>query len=236
MGMEISIVKTKSNINLGELYMILDILEDCFDWYLGKDEDDKPKKWIELNKFCQSLTKNAILAKIQENNKPKRMSEFIKGLSERKFAFYLILIYNSISEHETGNSHLFFDRNRLPMSEDLVYSSSNILRNLFLSCKHDIWNGPIGDYVVELDKNKILTMYNTWGKYRFKLKLSKWIGYFMPTIGRRILDDCIEDLNVFDSYIEVKDMEYYLRTIENVAKDIEQETDTFTKLWLISSY
>ena len=65
------------------------------------------------------------------------------------------------------------------------------------------------------------------------MNMAKWIGWFFPNVGYRIVKDCMRELGLNDYWVDVDDLIYYKNEIEKVAKFMNPDTD---RLWLVSSY
>ena len=109
------------------------------------------------------------------------------------------------------------------------------IHHLLLGCRVKDNFGPDGDYVVELDKEKVLKLTRQWIGKRTKLKIAKWVGYFMPNVGKRILQDCISELGLTDRYVDIHDMEYYCEKMTETRKAMDNSSPS-DRFWMISSY
>ena len=230
MGLEITVAKT-TGVNLEELYAVHDAVREM-DWYLGDDRSKRAERWIELKNKCMTLTKNQVLDKLPPEE--VRLTEFMKSLDEVQFKVYLGMLVDSISPHEDGNTHLNFDYDKFP-AKDLWFSCSRNLHRILLGCRAKDNFGPDGDYVVELDQEKVLKLVKLWVGKRTKLKIAQWIGYFFPNVGSRILQDCQLELCVNDSYVDIHDMEHYMEKLVQTGKAMDQSSPS-DRFWMISSY
>lgn len=230
MGLDISVVRTPKNIDLEEIYAVRDAVESGFYWYLGDDKEKRAEKWKELKDKCKSLTKADILTNISG---PEDLVKCLKQIPDDVFATCLAWVVASIAEHQDGNTHLFFDYDKLP-GKTVFDSCSWNLQELFLQCKVD---GkalrPCGDGIVEIDPDKVCAMYENWKGKSFKLWLAKWIGYCSERIGFNILVDCMRELGVKDEFVDFSDAKHYAACIK---KAVDETLDTDERLWLISSY
>jgi hypothetical protein len=232
MGLDISIIRTTKDIDLGDLYAIKEAVETGYDWYLGrKGKESDLETWKELKAKCKSITKNDLLEHIRSGD--QHLVKQLEEIPESKFNEYLAMIYDSISEHEDGNTHLNFDYDKLP-GTDIFNSCSWNLRALFLECKkNQTMNNQCGDFIYELDEYKIWNMAERWRRMSFKLKLARWIGYFSKRVGYNILRDCLQDLGVEDAFVDFQDARHYQRGILKVARDV---LDSNNRYWIVSSY
>lgn len=230
MGLEISIVET-SGVNLEELYAVYDAICEM-DWYLGDDRESRGERWTELRNKCANLTKEQVLAEVDTSLKEAR---FIEGLDDTQFKTYLGMLVDSISPHANGNTHLHFDCDKFP-EKDLWFSCSGNLHSLLMECMVDNGFGPCGDCVVELDKGKVKQLASRWRRKKTKIAIAKWVGYFLPNAGERILQDCIMELGLPDKYIEVHDLEYYYGRLIETGEAIDKSGDKDDRFWMISSY
>lgn len=230
MGLDISIVVTPKELDLEKLYAVLDAVENGFYWYLGDDQGGRAEKWKELKAKCQSLTKEDVLRNISG---PEDLVKCLDDMSDSDFEEYMGFVFGSIAKHEDGNTHLFFNRDKLP-GWDVFDSCSWNLRDLFLDCKKDGRTlRPCGDFVCELDPYRIWDMERKWQRKSFKFWLAKWIGYFSERVGFNILGSCLNELGVKDSFVDIQEVEYYKSCMEKVVRETK---DTNHRIWLVSSY
>ena len=179
-----------------------------------------------------TLTKGRVLDKLPPEE--VRLAEFLQSLDDVQFRVYLGMLVDSISPHEDGNTHLNFDYDRFP-EKDLWFSCSSNLHHMLLECRARNDFGPCGDYVVELDKEKVKALASKWIGKRMKIRLAKWIGYLLPNVGRRILYDCILELGLSNGYVDVHDLEFYCKQLESTRDAIDKSCKN-DQLWMISSY
>ena len=230
MGLDISVIRTPKNIDLEAVYAIREAIESGYDWYLGDDKDSRSKKWVELKDKCRSLTKQDVLAHISE---PKDLVKCINDMTDSDFNIYLCWIVSSISPHQDGNTHLNFDYDKLP-GRTIFDARSWNLKDLFTQCEvSGKTERPCGDSILEVDPDKVCVMWKNWRRMSFKISLSKWIGYFSERVGFNILQDCLEELGVKDTFVGSLDVKWYMKYIGETAKATMDED---CRLWLVSSY
>ena len=230
MGLEITVAMT-SGVNLEELYAVHDAVREM-DWYLGDDRSRRAEKWIELKNKCMTLTKGQVLDKLPSEE--VRLAEFLRSLDDVQFKVYLGMLVDSITPHVDGNTHLNFDYDKFP-AKDLCFSCSSNLHHLLLGCRVKDNFGPDGDYVVELDKEKVKELVAVWKGKKTKIGIAKWVGYFMPAVGERILQDCISELGLMDRCVDIHDMEHYCEKMIETGKAMDNSRPS-DRFWMISSY
>ena len=232
MGLDISIIKTPRSIDLAKIYAVREAVVEGFPWYLGDDKSQRAARWTELKDKCKSLTKEQVLANVSE---PEDLVNTIKQMSDDEFNDCLSWIVSSISPHQDGNTHLDFDYDKLP-GRTIFDSCSWNLKELFAQCKMEDDNSlyPCGDFILEIDPDKVCVMWKKWKRMSFKISVAKWIGYFSKRIGFNILRDCLEELEVKDTLVvDFSDVRWYMKHIEEVATS---SIDEDCRLWLVSSY
>ena len=230
MGLDISIIKTPRSIDLAKIYAVREAVEEGFSWYLGDDRSQRAAYWTELKDKCKSLTKDQVLANVSE---PKDLIATIKKMSDVEFNTCLFWIIDSISPHQDGNTHLSFDCNKLP-GRTIFDSCSWNLKDLFAQCEVSSETlRPCGDFILEIDIDKVCAMWERWKRMSFKISVAKWIGYFSKRVGFNILRDCLDELGVRDTFVEFSDVRRYMKHIGDTVKETLDED---CRLWLVSSY
>lgn len=230
MGLDISIIKTPRSIDLAKIYAVREAVEEGFSWYLGNDKSQRAAHWTELKDKCKSLTKDQVLANV---SKPEDLIATIKKMSDVEFNTCLFWIIDSISPHQDGNTHLSFDYNRLP-GRTIFDSCSWNLKDLFTQCEVSSETlRPCGDFILEIDIDKVCAMWERWKRMSFKISVAKWIGYFSKRVGLNILRDCLDELGVRDTFVEFSDVRRYMKHIGDTVKETLDED---CRLWLVSSY
>ena len=230
MGLDMSIVRTGRDLDLGELYGIRSAVVDGMDWYLGDDKSQRRENYVRLKEKALLLSREKVLNDVDV---PDSTKEFLTGIDKIRFAIYLSWVVGSISDFvDENNTHLGFDWDLLPGITVLDSCSWN-LKDIFNSCAKEGAKYPDGDFTVELDLGKIQEMDKRWRKKGWKMKLAKVVEWFSPVVGSRIANDCAQDLGINDYFIEPRDLLYYKGEIEKVAKFMNTSND---RLWLVSSY
>jgi len=232
MGLDMIVVKTRKDWNYRDVFEVLEAVKDGFDWYLGDDKDKRTQKYGELKKFAMGLTTKDVLDS-RKDGKHKRLDD----MPETEFSKYLACVKNAIQPHQSGNSHMFFDEGCEAMGgKEIAFSTSWGLRNAIAEAKKADDPGDDG-YIIELDKGKLAYMggRQTFG-LGFKLWLAKWIGFFMPEVGARMLYDAARTIGVDASFLEIYDIEQYGRTFKELAKDIKMDGKNGSRYWLESAY
>ena len=231
MGLDISIMRTGKVIDLGQLYTIRNAIVDGMDWYLGDDKSQRRETYLRLKEKALLMSREKVLKDVDV---PDSTKKFLEEIDKSQFAIYLSWVVGSISDFvDENNTHLEFDFDLLPGITVLDSCSWN-LKDIFNECKReDGAKYPDGDFIVELDLEKIQEMDRKWRKKGWKMKLAKVVEWFSPTVGCRIANDCAQDLGISDYFIEPRDLLYYKGEIEKVAKFMNEYND---RLWLVSSY
>ena len=243
MGMEISVIKAKADIDLAKLYSIRIVIDDNFDWYLGDNHDRRQEKYNELLAFAKTLTKEKVLDACKPTDPSKTSArviwDYLNSIPDDEFAKYIEMVIGSIKENTYGNSHLFFEWNNLP-GTSVIDSCSNQLRNVLMTASIPLDNGShevLWDTLTELDESKVDGIMKIWKKNapNWKLSLAKWMNILKPDseIGIRIVDDIIEDsFGGMISYCDEKDIIYF----KNECKKVKDAFEPGYRLWLVSSY
>ena len=223
MGMEFTIVEAEPDVNLADLYRILDVVREGRDWYLGNDPKGKLDKFIGLSAVAEDLTRDEVLSmKMSDNTR-----SLLKDVPVDKFNIYLDMVKKSIGEFREDNSHLFFDYERIPNCTDVYFSCSYSLLNDLRGC-HD---GTVGwGDVVELDPEKVREVATKWNRKSFSIKFAKWIGYFWPAVKWRILTDIWDEFNMGE--MDAPDMLYHKDALNEIAKKMKSGKS----YWLVVSY
>ena len=231
MGLDISVLRCPRTIDLGRVYAVRDAIDENFDWYLGNDNSGRLAKYKELKEFAKGLDKMKVLKAVLAKERTE-LHKYLSEIEDGEFADCISWVIASIQPHEDGNTHLFFDYEKLP-GREIVYSCSWGLRgNLYKCALANKDDNPNGDGVVELDVDAVKNLAREWHKMGFKIKFAKWVGFFLPNAGGRILDDCMKDLGMEDMCHDARELLYFRREIEKVANEVG-ESD---RLWLVSSY
>ena len=229
MGLDVSVMRTGKYIDLGQMYTIMSTVVNGMDWYLGDDKSQRKDAYARMKEKAILLSREKVLADAKVN---ERTRKFLEEMDKTQFGIYLSWVVSSIKDYvDENNTHLEFDWDLLPGMTILDSCSWN-LKDIFEQCS----NGksyPDGDFVVEIDQAKVCELKKKWKAKSFKMKIAKWVGWFLPDTGRRIAEDCMKELGLNDYWIEIDDLLYYKREIEKVAKFIQPSSD---RLWLVSSY
>ena len=231
MGLDISVMRTSKDLDLGQLYAIRNAIVDGMDWYLGDDKTQRKENYLRLKEKALLLSREKVLNDVDV---PDSTKKFLEGIDKDKFATYLSWVVGSIADFvDENNTHLEFDFDLLPGITVLDSCSWN-LKDIFDRCaREDGTSYPDGDFIVELDIGKIAEVNARWMKKGWKMKLAKVVEWFFPIDGCRIANDCAKDLGINDYFIEPRDMLYYKGEIDKVAKFMNPDLD---RLWLVSSY
>jgi hypothetical protein len=231
MGLDISIIRTGRNIDLGQLYAIQSAVANDMDWYLGDDKSQRCDKYVRLKEKALLLSREKVIKDAQVSEQTR---SYLRDMDKDQFAIYLSWVLGTIVDFTSSeNTHLSFDWDLLPGINVLDSCSWN-LKDIFNRCaKEDGTSYPDGDFIVELDLRKIAEENARWKKNGWKMKLAKVVEWFFPTAGGRIATDCAKDLGINDYFIEPRDLLYYKGEIEKVAKFMNESND---RLWLVSSY
>ncbi len=230
MGLDMSVIRTPKNIDLEEIYALLEAIESGYDWYLGDDKGKRQEKWVELKDKCKSLTKDDVLAHTSD---PEDLVKCLNRISDSDFNTYLCWIVSSITNHEDGNTHLNFDYGNLP-GKTIFDSCSWNLYDLFKECRKDGRTlKPCGDFITEIEPYRVWLMGKRWNSKSVALLLAKWIGYFSSRVGYNILNDCLNELGVKDMFVDFQDMKHYH---ESIRKVVDETFGTNDRLWLVASY
>lgn len=230
MGLDISIIKTPRCIDLAKIYAVREAVVGGFPWYLGDDKSQRAARWTELKDKCKSLTKDEVLANASG---PEDLVNTIKQMPDGEFNDCMSWIVGSISPHQDGNTHLNFDYDKLP-GRTIFDARSWNLKDLFTQCEVSGKSPrPCGDSILEVDPDKVCVMWENWRRMSFKISVAKWIGYFSERVGFNILQDCLEELGVKDTFVGSLDVKWYMKYIGEVAKETMDED---CRLWLVSSY
>ena len=230
MGLDISVMRTGKDMDLGQLYTMRNAIVDGMDWYLGDDKTQRRERYVQLKEKALLLDREKVLKDVDV---PDSTKKFLEEIDKDKFATYLSWVVGSISDFvDENNTHLEFDFDLLP-SMTVLDSCSWNLKDIFNSCAKDGARYPDGDFIVELDLGKIQEMDGLWRKKGWKMKLAKVVEWFSPPAGCRIANDCARELGMNDYFIEPSDLLYYRGEIEKVAKFMNESND---RLWLVSSY
>ena len=232
MGLDISVMRSGKDIDLGQLYTIRNAIVDGMDWYLGDDKSQRKETYLRLKEKALFLSREKVLKDVDV---PISTREFLTEIDKNKFAIYLSWVVGSISDFvDENNTHLSFDWDLLPGITVLDSCSWN-LKDIFNRCAKEDGRAkyPDGDFIVELDLGKILEMDRLWRKKGWKMKLAKVVEWFSPIVGSRIVNDCAEDFGLNDKFVNADDLLYYRGEIGKVAKFMNASND---RLWLVSSY
>ena len=141
---------------------------------------------------------------------------------------YLKMLYKSIGDFREDNSHLFFEWDKLP-GKDITFSCSYNLFEL-------VFDGAVRVYknsVSEISLDKLKKILEKLKEKSFKFKLTKWIGYFFPSVADRMVRDMCVELGIErDYWIDVNDLIYYRDELEKIVNEADPEK----RLWVVSSY
>jgi hypothetical protein len=229
MALDMSIVRGPRGMDFAQLYTVRDAVVNGMDWYLGDDKEKRQERYLELKQKALCMSREKVLsdAKIDEKTR-----NYLSEMDRNMFATYLSYVIGSIEDFaDKNNTHMVFDWDMLP-GVTVIDSCSWNLKDIFERCAKP-GDHPDRETIVELDLGKIEELNKVWQKRGFKLKLTKWIGYFFPNVGYRMAKDCMVELGLNDYWIEINDLLYYREEIEKVAKFMQPSND---RLWLVSSY
>lgn len=229
MGFEMTVVETDANINLSDLYRVKDAVEEAFDWYLGNDIKAKLDKFIALQTKASKLTYDEVLsALIEKFGEDSDEVAMFKSVPKLDVEEYLKMLYKSIGDFREDNSHLFFEWDKLP-GKDITFSCSYNLFEL-------VFDGAVRVYknsVSEISLDKLKKILEKLKEKSFKFKLTKWIGYFFPSVADRMVRDMCVELGIErDYWIDVNDLIYYRDELEKIVSEADPEK----RLWVVSSY
>jgi hypothetical protein len=229
MGLETIVVETDAHINLSDLYRVKEAVEDVFDWYLGNDITKKLDKFIALRTKASKLTKQEILDALKtKHGEDSPTYAMFNSIPDRDVEDYLKMLNDAIGEFREDNSHLFFEWEKLPEKE-LATTCSYNLHELLFECAWRVYKNDVS----ELGYDKLKGLYERLNAKSFKFKLTKWIGYFFPSVADRMVQDMCHELGIdVDCWIDVNDLIYY----RDELKGIVDNADTDKRLWLVSSY
>lgn len=234
MGLDISVIRTPKGIDLAQVYAVREAVEDGFDWYLGNEHGNRARKWNELKAMAGGLRKDGIIEALKAKGVEKEeLIAYLEDIPSGKFDMYLSYVVDSISPHQDGNTHLFFDYDRLP-GVSLADSCSWNLRDLLMGCAVEGAPKYNHTYICELEPAKVIMLAEKWSGQRLKMFLAKWIGMlFSPHTGFRILHDVLRRVGVADAFVDYMEAEHYRDFVESIARNIEDNDD---RVWLVSSY
>lgn len=229
MGLEIIVVETDAHINLSDLYRVKEAVEDVFDWYLGNDITKKLDTFIALRTKASKLTKQEILDALKaKRGEDSKEYNLFNSIPDRDVEDYLKMLNDAIGEFREDNSHLFFEWEKLP-GKDLTTSCSYNLYELFSECAWRVYKNDVS----ELNPDWLKSLYERLNAKSFKFKLTKWIGYFFPSVADRMVRDMCHELKIeFDYWIDVNDLIYYRDELEKIVNEADPEK----RLWVVSSY
>ena len=230
--MEATFVKTQGHWSLRELYIVAMVTETRFDWYLGEDRAARRSKYNQLKEFLGGLTVDDLLEKTKEVDDLQPMMD---GIPRNMLGTYLAWVKGSVGDWHEGDTHLHFDYERLP-GLDLTFTCSRCLREVMLGCEVKDDGGvetclPDVD-VRELDIHLVRELAEKWNSMTFKFNLAKWIGYFFPSVGSRMVDDMAEELGVADEVCDIHDLLGLRDTIMEIARGIYGNKE---RLWMATS-
>ena len=224
-----TVVETDVNINLSDLYRVKDAVEEAFDWYLGNDIKAKLDKFIALQTKASKLTYDEVLtALVDKFGEDSDEVAMFKSVPKLDVEEYLKMLYKSIGDFREDNSHLFFEWDKLP-GKDITFSCSYNLFEL-------VFDGALRVYknsVSEISLDKLKKILEKLKEKSFKFKLTKWIGYFFPSVADRMVRDMCVELGIErDYWIDVNDLIYYRDELEKIVNEADPEK----RLWVVSSY
>ena len=233
MGLDLEIVEGERDMDMSELYAILDAIREKFDWRL--DGGDRHHTYNVKSSLVRTLTKNAVLEKYRGIDFSTRPSEerdmkFLEGIPEFRFNKMVLTIADSIGDFDERNTSLEFDYDRLPQ-KDVVWTTSWDFRTIILRCQAD-WHKFHSEYVIELDGKMVKVLAKKWKRMGWRLALTKWTRYFSPDAAERMLDDIIKELDVSDPYTTLDELVYY----RNLFLEVLKKHDFKKRIWLMSSY
>jgi len=229
MGLDISVIRTGQNINLERLYTVMHAVVDGMDWYLGDDKAQRHVQYMKLKERALSLSRDDVL----NANIPDSTKKVLAGMNKFEFANNLSWVVGSISDFvDESNTHLEFDWDLLPGMSVLDSCSWNLLY-IFNRCSKSSGKTPDENHIVELDPRKIDMELARWERKKWKMRLAKVVGWFLPESGSRIAIECACDLGLEDEFVEARDLFYYKGEIEKVVKFMNE---SYNRLWLVSSY
>lgn len=233
MGLDLTIAKTKDKLNLCELVAVYDAIRENMDWYLGDDDLKRYSKYLELTSKVFSLTKKNVVDSIDESD--KELKEHLIYIPNETFDKYLEMIRHTMGDFYQGNSHLFFEFDRLPFVS-IHDTCSWTIHDIFKDCRStDIEIPGQGDVIIELDKEKILELGKKWKRNSFKIWFARWIGYFKREVEDRICEDLCRELLPNEYGLDASEFSWYRNKIMNVCKEV-RKSDFDERIWMISSY
>ena len=225
MGLELTVVKTPSDVDLSDFYMIKEIVEDKFDWYLGDDKDKRMLNYGGKYIAAMNLTRDKILEKATEQQKT-----VLEKLEPKKCEEYISILLSTVGEYLEGNTHLFFQDDKLPW-KDIATSCNRILCSILeYDCSlSKVKHSGNEDYIIELDIEKVRKTIKEWKSKSWKMTLAKWVGFFYPEAGYRIMGD------LFDGRWIWYDI-YDVIWCKNHLSLMEKELNDGYRYWLLKSW
>lgn len=233
MGLDLEIVEGERDMDMSELYAIMDAIRERFDWRL--DGGDRRHTYNVKSSLVRTLTKSAVLDKYRGIDFSIRPSEerdmkFLEGIPEFRFNKMVLAIADTIGKFDERNTHIDFDYDRLPQKE-VAWTTSWEMRTMLTRCQAD-WHKFHSEYVIELDSKLVRDMAKKWKKMGWKMTLARWMRYFNPDMADRMVEDMVQDLDVSDSFATLDDLRHY----RSVFLEILKKHDSRKRIWLISSY
>lgn len=231
MGLDLTVAKTKDCLNLCELVAIYDVIHENMDWYLEEDKSKRYARYLDLTSRAFALTKKDVLNSAED----KELEEHLKFIPNELFDVYLSYVRSTIGDFNKENSHLSFEFDKLPFAS-LKDSYSWILHGLFKECKaEDIELPGQGDFIMELDKGKLIELERKWSGKSFKIWIARWIGYFKPEVEERICQDLCRELLPNEYGLDADDIHFYRNAVMDVCSKARKSKED-ERIWMISSY
>ena len=229
MGFESIVIETDPGVNLSDLYRVKEAVEEAFDWYLGDDPSKRLDKFIELKDKASNLTPDMVLdgLKGRYGHDSEEASLFC-AIPRRDVEDYLKATAASVGEFNEGNTHLFFDWDKLP-TKDITFTCSRNLHALVKDCAYRNYKNDVSELSIDKLRLKLIK----FGSLSFSFTLAKWVGYFLPSAAYRMVRSMCVELGIDpDSGVEVGDLVGYKREFEKIFGYSDPEK----RLWVVSSY
>lgn len=229
MALDLTIVQTDKSLEFDELSLVVGVVVEAFDWYLGNDNSKRRARYLELCDKMEHLTKKDVVDACEKEN----MRCAIESIPESRFNDYLRLMFGNISLHIDGNTHLSFDPFWLSV-EELHSSCSWNLKNIFTAeCSKlpSKFQSQLGDFVHELDQKKVVELAKRVRK--LNIRLARWIGYFFPSASQRMVEHMSREIGIRGEWCDIDDIQFYRDSILAVA---EKSNPDKKRLWMMASY
>ena len=238
MALDMSVVKSlDAKVELDKFYAIRTAVEVCFDWYLGDDKSARIAKYEDLKSKVFALTKKEIVDAVEKSPRfPKEFAIYLENISCSSWKACMECLEQSIGNHHDENTHLNFDWEKAPEKSLLDCCSWNF-RNIMLDCvKPNKGFRPNGDLIEELDPKLVKKARSRFMFKVPKIILAKWLGYFMPEVKERMLQDITYELGMGGGYcVDAEDLLTWNRWLKTICQEMDNGRPD-DRYWLVSSY